>query len=168
MHSHKRILSATAIGFVTALGFGSPATAADLPQSGSLKLHSGWKGVGEVVQVGTNHVFGGGTYYAVTFNDAGSGPLHKGAVQCAYALELINGAGPLQGPCAWGDNDGDKFFTSYTGKIEASGAAYGTHQITGGTGKFTGIQGKGSFRCTTLNDKSQYECTQQFEYSLTK
>jgi len=41
MHSHKRILSATAIGFVTALAFGSPATAADLPQSGSLKLHSG-------------------------------------------------------------------------------------------------------------------------------
>ncbi len=104
----------------------------------------------------------------MTFNDAGSGPLHKGAVFCAYQLELKNGAGPIQGLCAWGDNDGDKFFTSATGKIEASGATYGTHQITGGTGKFTGIQGKGSFRCTALNDKSQYECTQQFDYSLTK
>jgi hypothetical protein len=50
----------------TALAFGFPAIAADLPQSGSFKLHSGWKGVGEVVQVGDNHVFGTGNFWGVT------------------------------------------------------------------------------------------------------
>jgi hypothetical protein len=168
MHSHSRTLAATAIVLTAALAFGSPAIAADLPQSGSIKIHSGWKGVGEVVQVDKNHVFGAGQFYGVTFNDAGSGPLHKGAVVCTYTLELMNGAGPAQGPCAWSDSDGDKFFTYATGKFEASGALSGEHKITGGTGKFAGIQGKGVLQCTVLNDKSQVACTQQFEYTLTK
>ena len=168
MHSHLRTLAATAIGLTTVLAFGSPAIAADLPQSGSFKLHSGWKGVGEVVQVENNHVFGAGHFYGVTFNDAGSGPLHNGAAVCTYTLELINGAGPAQGLCAWSDSDGDKIFNSYTGKLAASGALSGVNQITGGTGKFKGIQGKGPFQCTTLSDKGQYACTQQFDYSLTK
>src|SRR5262249_47045684 len=153
MNSHNRALLSAAIGFVTALTFGFPAISADLPQSGSFKLHSGWKGVGEVVQVGNNHIFGAGNFYGVAFNHAGSGPLHKGAVVCSYALELMNGVGPFGGPCAWSDGDGDKFFTSYTGKFETSGAASGDHKITGGTGKFAGIQGKGSFQCTASSDK---------------
>lgn len=167
MHSHKAMPSAIALTLTAALTFGSPAIAADLPQSGSLKLHSGWKGVGEVVQVGENHVFGTGNFWGVTFNDAGSGPLHKGAAVCPYSFELMNGAGPVQGPCAWGDSDGDKFFTRWSGKLAASGALEGVHEITGGTGKFKGIQGKGSFQCTALSDKNQYNCTQQFDYSLT-
>ena len=169
MHSHLRTLSATAIGLTTALAFGfPPATAADLPQSGSFTLHSGWKGVGEVVQVDKDHVFGAGDFYGVTFNDTGSGPLHKGAVVCSYTSELMKGAGPVQAQCAWSDSDGDKFFTNAPGKFEASGALSGVNQITGGTGKFAGIQGKGAYQCTVLNDKSQVACTQQFEYSLTK
>jgi hypothetical protein len=93
---------------------------------------------------------------------------HNGAVFCAYELELVNGVGPFGGPCAWSDSAGDKIFTSYTGKFAASGAVSGVNQITGGTGKFKGIQGKAPFRCTTLNDKAQFTCTQQFDYSLTK
>ncbi len=104
----------------------------------------------------------------MTFNDAGNGPLHNRAVFCGYALELMNGLGPFEWPCAWGDSDGDKIFTSYTGKFAASGAVYGEHEITGGTGKFAGIQGKGSFQCTTSSDKGQYACTQQFDYSLSR
>jgi hypothetical protein len=55
----------------------------------------------------------------------------------------------------------------FSGKIAASGAVDGALKITGGTGKFKGIQGQGSFQCTTLNDKGQYSCAQQFDYSLT-
>ena len=167
MHSHKGMLSATALTLTTALALGSPAIAADLPQSGSIKVHSGWKSVGEVVQVGENHVFGAGNFWGVTFNDTGSGPLNGGAAVCSYTFELTNGAGPVQGACAWGDSDGDKFYVNYSGKIAASGVLDGTNKITGGTGKFKGIQGQGPFHCTTLNDKGQYNCTQQFDYSLT-
>jgi len=167
MHSHGSILSATALTLTTALAFGPPAIAADLPQSGSIKVHSGWKSIGEVVQVGENHVFGAGNFWGVTFNDTGSGPLNGGAAVCSYTSELTNGAGPVQGACAWGDSDGDKFYVNYSGKIAASGVLDGLNKISGGTGKFKGIQGQGPFHCTTLNDKGQYNCTQQFDYSLT-
>jgi hypothetical protein len=170
MNSHIRTLSATAIGLAAALAFGFPpwAIAGDLPQSGTFKVHSGWKGAGEVVQVEKNHVFNAGHVFGVIFNDAGSGPLHNGAVVCSYILDLMNGAGPAQGLCAWSDSDGDKIFTSYTGNLAASGAFPGMNQITGGTGKFAGIKGKAPFQCISLNDKFQVACTQQFEYSLTK
>jgi hypothetical protein len=61
----------------------------------------------------------------VTFNDAGSGPLHVGPVVCAYTLDTVGGAGTLQGACAWGDADCDKILTSYVGKVSTSGALDG-------------------------------------------
>jgi hypothetical protein len=169
MHSHIRTLSATAIGLTLALALGAPPIiAADLPQSGSFKLHSGWKAVGEVVPIEKDHIYGGGLFYGVTFNDAGSGPLNNSPAICNYTIELINGAGPVEGSCTYSDSDGDKMFTNYTGKFAASGAFSGLYQITGGTGKFKGIQGKGTEPCTTLNDQGMYACTEQFEYTITK
>ncbi len=160
------ISATTTLMSIIALACGSPAIAADLPQSRRLALHSGWKGIGEVVQMGKNHVFGAGNFWGVTFNDAGSGPFHKGAASCLYTLELVNGAGQAQGPCIFRDHDGDKVFTSWSGKIATSGALDGVHKINGGTGKFNGIQGQGLFQCIALGDKSQHSCTQQFDYSV--
>jgi hypothetical protein len=137
-----------------------------LPNSGTFKLHSAWKGVGETIKVGDNHLFGAGTFWGLAYNDAGSGPLHMGPVVCPYTLETINGAGTAQGVCAWSDADGDKIFNTYTGKISPSGGFDGVNKITGGTGKFTGIQGQAPFQCRFLNDQSQATCTQQFEYQL--
>lgn len=91
-----------------------------------------------------------GEFLGVTFNDAGSGPFHKGAASCLYTLELVNGAGQAQGPCIFGDHDGDKVFTSWSGKIATCGALDGVHKINGGTGKFKGIQGQGLFQCIAL------------------
>ena len=139
-----------------------------LPSSGTFKLHSGWKGIGETTKISEDHTFGSGNFWGVSFNDAGSGPLHVGPVVCAYTLDTVGGAGTLQGACAWGDADGDKIFTSYVGKVSTSGALDGMNNITGGTGKFDGIQGRAPFHCQFLNDQSQAMCTQQFEYQLAK
>ena len=98
----------------------------------------------------------------------GSGPLHVGPAVCAYTLDTVGGAGTLQGACAWGDADGDKIITSYVGKVSTSGALDGMNNITGGTGKFDGIQGQAPFHCQFLNDQSQAMCTVQFEYQLAK
>lgn len=89
-----------------------------------------------------------------------------GAVVCSYTLDLTSGAGPFQGTCVWSDGDGDQIFTGYSGKISASGALDGMNKITGGTGKFRGIQGQAPFQCRSLNDKAQITCTQQFEYQF--
>ena len=82
---------------------------------------------------------------------------------------MMNGVGPFEGPCAWGDSDGDKIFTSYTGKFAPSGAAYGEHKITGGTGKFTGIQGDIPHECEGVDSTApgtQGTCVQHFSYRL--
>jgi hypothetical protein len=142
------------------------AIAADLPKSGSFSIHSGWKAVGEMSKVSDTVTYGSGNFWGVSYSDAGSGPLHMGAVVCPYTLEVVSGAGTAQGSCAWGDAEGDKVFTSWTGSLTPAGELSGMNQITGGTGKFKGIQGKAPFQCKALNDKGQWTCKQQFEYRL--
>jgi len=165
MKAYALVLTGLAVGIAAPAAFAQDKSA--LPASGSFKLHSGWKGVGDSVQVGENHTFGTGNFWGVTFNDAGSGALHLGTVVCPYTLDTIGGASTGQGTCAWSDADGDKIFTSYSGKGLPSGSFDGVNKITGGTGKFKDIQGQAPFQCQFLNDKGQANCTQQFEYQLT-
>jgi hypothetical protein len=157
---------------VLAISIATPSLAqvekSTLPSSGNFKIHSGWKSIGESVQLGENHNYGSGNFWGVTYNDAGRGPLHMGAVVCPYTLDMISGAGTAQGTCSWGDSDNDKIFTPWSGKLSPSSPFEGTFTISGGTGKFNGIQGRGTFQCRALNDKGQWTCTQQFEYQLTK
>ena len=149
-----------------ATGLAIPAAAADLPQSGSFTIHSGWKGMGETTQIMEKHAYGAGTFWGVSYNDAGSGPLHIGPALCTYVSVMVDGAATSQGNCAWSDTDGDKIFTDYSGNFTSAGFA-GMNTITGGTGKYSGIQGKAPFQCRALNDKGQLSCTQQFDYQLT-
>ena len=155
---------------VLAISIATPALAQDkspLPSSGSFKIHSGWKSIGESVQLGENHNYGSGNFWGVAYNDAGHGPLHMGGAVCPYTIDMINGAGNAQGTCSWGDSDNDQIFTPWSGKLSPSGPFEGTFTISGGTGKFNGIQGRGTFQCRALNDRGQWTCTQQFEYQLT-
>ena len=146
----------------------SIAVAVDLPKSGSFTIHSGWKFVGEVTQVAENHTFIYGGAWGLTYNDMGKGPLHLGGVLCALTQEVINGGGPAKGYCSWGDADGDKIFTDWSGKLTPGGGEFnfnGVNEITGGTGKFAGIQGKAPFQCKAMGI-GQFMCKQQFEYRL--
>jgi hypothetical protein len=146
--------------------FCAAANAEQLPKSGTISINSGWKANGEVMQVGEGRVFGWGSFYGVTFNQRGSGPLHMGVAICSYTLDLTAGAGPGRGACAWTDGEGDKIYTDYAGTLGTDGVFNGMNQFTGGTGKFSGITGKAPFQCKALSDKGHFGCTQQFEYRL--
>ena len=63
--------------------------AQQLPKSGTISIHSGWKAVGETVQPAEGRIYGTGIFWGVTFNDKGDGPLHKGYAMCPYNLEII-------------------------------------------------------------------------------
>ena len=119
MNAGPLVLTALAIGVATA------ALAQDrtvLPNSGSIKIHSGWRANGEGVQVAENHLLYSGVVWGVTFNDAGSGPLHMGQAVCALASETTNGGGTGEGHCAWGNADGkSKILTSFSGKVAPAG-----------------------------------------------
>ena len=96
MKAYAIALTALEIGVAVAI----PALAQEqnaLPPSGSFKTHVGGKFIGDSVEVAKGHVLTSGLYWGGTFNDAGSGPLHLGAVVCGGSVESINGAGTGKG-----------------------------------------------------------------------
>jgi hypothetical protein len=154
---------------VLTIGLVIPAIAQEkayLPMSGSFRLHTGWKLVGDTTKITNKLTYGSGSIWGVAYNDAGSGPLHMGAVVCTDAYEVIEGVSASQGKCAWSDADGDRLFTDWSGKSASTGDYadwsgkgaststsdfVGMNTITGGTGKFNGIQGKAPFQCKALS-----------------
>ena len=87
---HAQRLTATVFSVGAALVFGTPAMSADLPQSGTIKVHSTLKGNSQIVDVGEKHIMGAGNGWGVTFNDAGSGPLHMGAWMCTWTFQNVS------------------------------------------------------------------------------
>jgi len=151
---------------VLAIGLTMPVVAAEpLAKSGSFKTQGGFKAIQETMQVGEKHSYSHGVVWGVV--SGASDPLRVGTAMCPYINEVIGDTITFQGKCVWSDTDGDKIFTEWSGKFSAStGAGDGPQSITGGTGKFGGIQGTAPFQCQALNDKGQFNCSQQWSYQL--
>jgi hypothetical protein len=162
MQPHK--LTVTAFSLGAALALGTPAKAADLPQSGTIKIHSAFKGTFQTVEVGEKHTMGAGSNWGVTYNESGSGPLHMGAAMCTTTINYVNGAGTLKGDCAFGDAGGaDKILVEYSGTWNGD-AGQGGGPITGGIGKYAGIGGKLAWQCKNVEaSQGLIVCTQQFD-----
>jgi len=147
--------------------FAATAGAQELPKSGTISWHTGWKLDGGAMTVAEGHVEGHGSGVGTSFNDKGSGPLHLGAAECVYTFFVIDGSGTNTGYCAFGDADGDRIFTSFTGKVGLpNGYDEGTNFITGGTGKYAGITGSGPWKCKTVGNAGGIQCAQSVDYKL--
>ena len=160
-----RAVCITVFMFALVLVLGASADAQQLPKSGSISVHTGYKYAAEVVTVADKHVQGRGIAVGVTFNDKGEGPLHLGPSDCFETFFLIDGRGKDKGYCAFGDADGDRIFTDWTGTISPDGAE-GVNEIVGGTGKFAGIQGRGPWKCKASGANGELQCAQRFDYRL--
>lgn len=143
----------------------SGAVAQALPKSGSISFHTGWKDTFEANEVADKRYHGLDRSVGTTFNDKGSGPLHLGPADCAGAFMVIEGSGTNKGYCAFGDADGDRVFTEFTGTISPTGAE-GTNTLTGGTGKYSGITGSGPWKCKASGKNGQLQCAQRLDYRL--
>jgi hypothetical protein len=166
MRAH--MFTATVFTLGAAFAFGTPAMSADLPQSGTIKSHGGQKGTVQAVQVGEKHFMGSGNNWGVTYNESGSGPLHMGAAMCTFVFNDVNGAGTNTGDCTFGDVGGaDKIFVAYSGKWTDNVGGQGGGPITGGIGRYAGIEGKFAWQCKDVDAaQSLIACTQQFDYQL--
>jgi hypothetical protein len=171
MRNHTKMMRATgnlmiaaAIG-VALSGFYSTARAEQLPKTGTINFHTGWKYAADVVNATDKHVVGRGSVTGVTFNDKGSGPLHLGPANCFEAFFIVEGKGRDKGFCAFGDPDGDRIFTDFSGTFGPDGAS-GTNEIVGGTGKYAGIQGSGPWKCKGVGNNGENQCTQRLDYRL--
>ena len=150
---------------VVLTGFCVGANAQQLPKSGSISFHTGWRDSAEVVQVAEKRIQGHARDAGVTFNDKGSGPLHLGPANCFATFDLADGNGPVKGYCAFSDADSDKIFTDFTGTIGADGAN-GTNMISGGTGKYAGVTGSGPWKCKFAGTNGELQCAQRLDYKL--
>jgi hypothetical protein len=161
--------TAVALTLGAAIALAMPAVAADLPQSGTIKIHSTFKSNPQGVEVGEKRFMGSFNAWGVTYNDAGSGPLHMGAAMYTGSFDDINGSYDIAGGRrAWGDAGGaDKIFIVWSGKGTDNVGEQGTGTITGGTGKYAGIKGKMAYQCKNVEPSQHlFACTQQFDYQL--
>jgi hypothetical protein len=128
---------------------------------GSFDFHTGWAaGPVTVIPVGEGHIMGTGVYKGATFNDSGSGYLHNGEAECFASFVVNNGVGENKGWCAWGDADGDRLYTSFSGDTQK-----GVNTIIGGTGKYVGWTGSGPWACYDIGSNGANRCNQSLNYT---
>jgi hypothetical protein len=161
----RKAIGAVVSGFAL-VTFYATCGAQQLPKSGSITFHTGWKDVGTAIEVAAKRMQGQGLITGATFNDKGSGPLHLGPANCSYAFMAIAGSGKNTGFCTFSDADGDKVFTAFTGTITPDGQGNGTNDIVGGTGKYDGIKGNGPWKCKYVGSNGELTCAQTLEYRL--
>ena len=144
----KKKMLASVFSLVLLVGFGQIVIAGDLPKSGTFsatEYHSGtWKIIvtGPSFKEGHTHMVG--EAMGVLVNDAGEAFLTKASSRCLFSLHAVDLVKENE---TWfhvfTDPDGDKAFmrTAAGGKLLE--AATGTFTFVGGTGKYTGLTGRG-------------------------
>lgn len=168
MTMRHSLLTGATLALGSILLFTAPSRAGDaLPKSGSLKFLTAVKLDNHGVKVGENHFVGSGNGAGVNFNVAGSGPLHMGTALCSLSFDYKDGSFVDGGFCADTDSDGDQMFTTWAGKGGDKVDESGTETITGGTGKFAGITGGGSYTAKMLNQSQGIvAATHELNYKL--
>jgi len=146
---------------------GQVCIAQQLQRSGTITIHTGWKVTAEAIELAEKKVQGHGTAIGTSFNDKGSGPLHQGPATCFFTFFVVDGVPRNKGYCAFGDAEGDRLFTDWQGGPAKDGeGTEGINTIVGGTGKYAGIQGTGSWKSKDVGPNGQHVTMQRFEYRL--
>ena len=160
--SYKLISALFAVALLAA-----PAAAQPLAKSGTYTGKFGPQAVGEMYDIGKGHVFFVGKFHGVFFNDVAGGFIDKTEVTCPGVNDIVNGVtAAANGHCVITDKDGDKAFLSWQGKGTAPGSGEGPFQWTGGTGKYSGIQGNNTFRYTGIGNTTAFSVVWQGDWRL--
>ena len=164
MKSKVLLVALGAIALVLVVGLRAEA---QLPKSGTVKLHSGWKGVGDIREVGKDHLYWEGTFYGMWFNDENRGFLHLTHWVCAGITDIKDGRQNLNAFCTATDRDGDQITTLAKGRgAEGGFDDVGMHSLTGGSGKYAGIEGTITWRCYATAKHAQFSCWHDGNYRL--
>ena len=140
--------------------------AAQLAKQGTYAAVYGWTLSSTVHQVEDGHVFTHDVYKGTIFNDAGKGFLHEASNVCFGMSDLLQGKGTSQGYCVVTDKSDDKAFLVWKGTIDPATGFQGTYQWTGGTGKYTGLQGNNTFQATRIGSSSEGRGLMKGEWQL--
>ena len=103
---------------------------------------------GQSYELEKGHVFLLDMLPGLFLNDVAGGFIDQSEVKCPRATDIVDGRLiNSHGYCIITDKDGDKAFLSWGGKDAAapSTGGGGTFKWTGGTGKYSGLQGNNTF-----------------------
>jgi hypothetical protein len=146
MQAGYKLISAL---FALAL-LGAPAAAQPLAKSGKYTgkfIAHGVASVAQTYELEKGHVFFLGQGHGIFLNDAADGFLDKTEVVCPLVEDIVGGVvSAAHGYCIMTDKDGDKAFLVWEGKGTAPATGGGPFKWTGGTGKYSGLQGNNTFR----------------------
>ena len=117
---------------------------AQLAKSGTYSGQFGWASSGTAFEMEEGRTIWVGSYGGAFFNDTGKGFLHNSSSVCVGYSDIVNGHFDSHGYCVMTDTDGDKAFATWTGTGDYPNLS-GPFQWTGGTGKYTGINGDNMF-----------------------
>jgi hypothetical protein len=145
---------------------GISAHAEQLAKSGNGTIHSGFQGVGTTTPIGDKRAYWTGAFWGVSFNDEGKGFLHEAAWNCPAITDINNNVMQTKGSCTLTDTAGDKVYGDWTGKGPVGGEFAGDLTISGGTGKYAGIQGSWDFHCGGIGTDNQLYCRQKYNYKM--
>ena len=156
MNKGRQGIGPVTIGFAALCFLSSQALAQE-----RFKTHGGFGGQTVAVPVDKDHSMGYGVARGIVYNDAGNKMMDLATAACPYTVEIVGGAATFRGICTWTERGGDKIFTTWSSTFE-NGKGSGPQDVTGGTGKFSGVKGKIPFQCTVLGT-DQFECSQEWE-----
>ena len=138
-----------------------------IPKSGTINWVTGWYfDLPPTQPQADGYSISSGNAIGATFNVNGSGPLHEGRALCsAVAIVGPDVGASNKGNCYFGDKDGDRIYTSFTGDLSKAG---GINTIIAGTGKYKGITGTGPWECEFPGeaDNGAFNCRQSLTYEI--
>ena len=164
----KRLVLTMAL-LVSASALGATTAAQQLPKSGKYKgtYASHVIGGGQSFELEKDHIFFLGASHGVFLNDVADGFLDKTEVTCALVNDLVGGvSSAIHGYCTVTDKDGDKAFLIWEAKDTAPGTGGGPFKWTGGTGKFSGLQGNNNWHGTEIGKTPSFGGLWEGEWRL--
>ena len=141
------------LGAIAALTLLGARTDAQLQKRGAFSGIVGYhfENMSQVVQVDNDQWIWGGRYQGLFRSDTGEGFLHRTSVVCTALGQLKKGSMiHNSGDCAATDKDGDKAVWNWKCTACPGQGWAGDFQYTGGTGKYAGLKGGGTYQETNV------------------
>ncbi len=127
-----------------------PNASAETAKQGEMVRTTSVSGTAKVLAMGKVHLQFAYEVMGTSVGEPGKG-LGPTSIRCVGALHAIKGEyKDDNGMCVNMAPDGDQYFVMYQSAGKLGGVATGTWRFAGGTGKFEGIKGEGTFTRTAL------------------
>lgn len=105
--------------------------------------------VWEVLELGEGHSVALWRGHGVAYSDNPKSPLHLATIDCAGSFEFMaDGTAKDSGHCTYTTRDGDKLFDKWW---QSPGMETSRYEWIGGTGKWAGATGGGTYTVTQLD-----------------